>query len=99
MRTFAPPAHKVRAVASPRPEAPPVTMKVEPRSSMLFLLVVLLRVLLFGQELRAVAQQRLDVFVLDEEGPAFELFLAHDLGQHALVVLGVLLVLLFLVLG
>src|SRR5947207_13592900 len=67
MTTFAPASASILAVPSPRPEAPPVTMKVLLLSCMgspLSLLRALL--LLLGHQPRAVAQERSQAVLRDE---------------------------------
>src|SRR5215831_3227287 len=97
--TLAPFAASMRTVPSPRPDAPPVTMNVLPLICIETSLGLLDGFLLLRQELRAVAQQRIERRLRHEVGPAFELFLALDLVEQLLATLVEILVLLRLVLG
>src|SRR5215831_2154564 len=89
----------MRTVPSPRPDAPPVTMNVLPLICIWTSLGLLGGFLLLRQELRAVAQQRIERRLRHEVGPAFELLLALDLLEQLLAALVEILVLLRLVLG
>src|SRR5216117_734126 len=98
MTTFAPASASILAVPSPRPEAPPITMKVLLLSCMgspLSLLRALL--LLLGHQPRAVAQERSQAVLRDEISPALELFLPIDLLDELLASFLELLVVLRLV--
>src|SRR5215472_5661649 len=89
----------MRTVPSPRPDAPPVTMNVLPLICIETSLGLLGGFLLLRQELRAVAQQRIERRLRHHVGPRLELFLALDLLEQLLAALVEILVLLRLVLG
>src|SRR5438034_5699943 len=98
MTTFAPASASILAVPSPRPEAPPVTMKVLLLSCMGSPLSLRRALLLLGHQPRAVAQERSQAVLRDEISPALELFLPIDALDELLASFLELLVVLRLVL-
>src|SRR5262249_56873375 len=89
----------MRTVPSPRPDAPPVTMNMLPLICIETSLGLFRGFLLLRQQLRAVAQQRIDGRLRHHVGPGLELLLALDLLEQLLAMLLEILVLLRLVLG
>src|SRR5437899_9063323 len=82
MTAFAPASTSILTVPSPRPDAPPVTIKVLPLICMRYSLGLLRALLLLRHQPRAVAQQRIQAVLRDEIRPALELFLAlHVLDE------------------
>src|SRR5215467_6433111 len=89
----------MRTVPSPRPDAPPVTMNVLPLICIETSLGLFRGFLLLRQELRAVAQQRIDRRLRHDVRPGLELLLALDFLEQLLAPILEVLVLLRLVVG
>src|SRR6058998_3287166 len=97
MTTFAPASASILTVPSPRPEAPPVTMKLPPLICIGSTLAFPCRFFLLRHQTRAVAQQRIQTVLRHEISPALELFLALDAFDELLAPFLELLVVLRLV--
>src|SRR5207245_5491715 len=99
MTAFAPASTSILTVPSPRPDAPPVTIKVLPLICMRYSLGLLRALLLLRHQPRAVAQQRIQAVLRYEISPALEPSLALEFLQELLAPFLELLVVLRLVLG